>query len=1546
MKKLQRQLLAFLLTLIFAIPNSIDASAALNQPAVEITANDTKEVTTDVNEVISGNVTTKNSLKTITYTAVSEANNGEAYAEDVEATVSGSQWSIDDLTLMPGNNTITITATTENGKTDSETVEINYDMGSVADVETVIETQEGTICADNQLMVMFQSDVSKERIDEIIDSVDGKIIGNIYVLDEYQIQVKSTDYNGLNDICQKLESYNEVIFAELNSAMETNDVVTPNDPWGNSQDWNEEVPNGYNWGVEAIQAPSAWQYNDLLTECKVGVIDNGFQTDHPDLNVNFASQYMKNYNTSHSHGTHVAGTIGATANNGIGVTGVNWKAKIYGGSCADEDMTSLYTSQITYNLAELVQCGSKVINGSFGLSATISRTDEMVLAQGTNAAQQMAKLLSIGYDFIFVQSAGNSDCNARYNGTFCSVEANTPVSVSGITIQDILNRKIVVASVANAGNGTYTLSSSSNWGENVDIAAPGDNIYSTEWNSGYACKSGTSMAAPHVTGVVSLVWSANPDLTAPQVKEIVVNSTRGTIAARNASDTVSQYKLVNAKISVEKAILSGTLKVSTSNSVDLNRAADVTLTAEMLNDASDYSYRFGTIFNGKEYTFSNGYQKENSIHANFLTAISKDNKPSADAIGTHTLFVDVKSSSMSTISRLTLSDFEIRGTKVTELYALQSSPQVAGGAITLKSRVEDQYYSSTLNTYTFTVSKDGNSEVISDMADCYTSTWKPEEPGTYTISYSVKDALGQEASAQMKYTILPKETAIVFYNNDSWDSAYIHYKMGNGAWTTTPGKAMTAVSIKGYGWVYFLDLGKENNATVCFNNGNNSWDNNGNKNYTVTKGVNSIGGDDLTLHLSNIEGTSSKQNPCCKVKLSGGIAPYSYNYEIINKTSGKTTVSSISETSYYADFNVYHNMRQSGEYTFKIKITDAYGQTVTGSKDFTLKPFRISDITTSVASPQLPNTEITLTAQYENAFIYKYGLTSYWTITNKTTGSVQEYVTYISNGLKWTPTETGEYEIFVSISDSNAENATYTINYTIADEILNQATIYYNNDSFSTAYIHYQTGNGSWTTLPGVKMAATSERSGYSWKYIIDLGDEENATLCFNNGSGSWDSNNNANYTVSAGTYGIKNGTITKLSSVITPTATPTATAAPTATVAPTVTVAPTTTAAPTAAATPTVTPVPKKATIYYSNSSWDKAYIHYCINNGNWTTVPGIQMETSNDVNGYTWKYEIDLSNKKADSTITICFNNGNNSWDSHNGNNYTIGAGAYGIKNGTIEKLNLGLSVSLDVKGEKGSAKAYTTVTNGVEPYTYTYSYTKNGVFADSKTTSEKEFSLSCRTSGTYKVEVTVTDAEGNTATASDTLILEPLTIKNITTNVASPQKTGAEITFTAAIANELAENTAASRTWKVIKNNKTVYEYSSKDNSMKWTALEEGTYTVTCSLTDASGESASKSIQYIINDASNTVTIYYNTSWNTAYIHYCIAGRSWTELPGIAMTATTEKNGYTYKVIIDLEDANAIQVCFNNGSGSWDSKNGNNYNLSSGVYGISNGNIISLE
>lgn len=89
----------------------------------------------------------------------------------------------------------------------------------------------------------------------------------------------------------------------------------------------------------------------------------------------------------------------------------------------------------------------------------------------------------------------------------------------------------------------------------------------------------------------------------------------------------------------------------------------------------------------------------------------------------------------------------------------------------------------------------------------------------------------------------------------------------------------------------------------------------------------------------------------------------------------------------------------------------------------------------------------------------------------------------------------------------------------------NIVTVYYKKSSFSKAYIHYKVGAGSWTTLPGVKMAA-SNLDGYTWMYTINLGTAANATVCFNDGAGNWDSNNGSNYKVYVGRYGVKSGVV------------------------------------------------------------------------------------------------------------------------------------------------------------------------------------------------------------------------------------------------------------------------------------------------------------------------------------------------------------------------------------------------------------------------------------
>lgn len=232
------------------------------------------------------------------------------------------------------------------------------------------------------------------------------------------------------------------------------------------------------------------------------------------------------------------------------------------------------------------------------------------------------------------------------------------------------------------------------------------------------------------------------------------------------------------------------------------------------------------------------------------------------------------------------------------------------------------------------------------------------------------------------------------------------------------------------------------------------------------------------------------------------------------------------------------------------------------------------------------------------------------------------------------------------------------------EPISNMLTLYYKKTSWSQVYCHYKV-NGVWTKVPGVAMDATTEQSGYQWKIVLDLGDTTEATVCFTNGSGSWDSNSGKNYTIPAGTYGVKDKVISKLTPV-TPATTAPATTAP-VTTTPATTAPATTAPATTAPVTATPDIAKNQVVVYYTRSastSWTNAYIHYKVN-GVWTKAPGVKMTK---ISAGKWKYTIDLGNT---TSATFCFNNGSGSWDNNNGSNYTVGTGSYEVKENKVSKV-----------------------------------------------------------------------------------------------------------------------------------------------------------------------------------------------------------------------------------------------------------------------------------
>jgi hypothetical protein len=337
--------------------------------------------------------------------------------------------------------------------------------------------------------------------------------------------------------------------------------------------------------MEAIHAPYAWQFwtgDDVAerAEINIGLIDVDFDGEHQDLQ--FEQLFWNDTSTAQGgHGTHVAGIFAAGFDNGLGVTGVYPLAEGHLYGVSNTDMTGF---ALKAALAELIVRDVKVINYSMGYAddlipflAAKGYQDYQWLISYVAAVIEdfLERMLDKGYDFVIVAAAGNGAAtkfrqagqdgdeyhgwektNAAFSGETSQELAGWRSGISAIGQGRVRDHVIVVGNAALDGNTGgeppfYKLASRSDGGDRVDVMAPGTDIWSTIPGNGYTSKSGTSQAAPHVSGVAALVWSFNPTLTGAQVKNIVVKS--GSPSSQEVEGT--SLRLVDANKAISLAAM-------------------------------------------------------------------------------------------------------------------------------------------------------------------------------------------------------------------------------------------------------------------------------------------------------------------------------------------------------------------------------------------------------------------------------------------------------------------------------------------------------------------------------------------------------------------------------------------------------------------------------------------------------------------------------------------------------------------------------------------------------------------------------------------------------------------------------------------------------------------------------------------------------------------------------------------------------------------------------------------------------------------------------
>jgi large repetitive protein len=328
---------------------------------------------------------------------------------------------------------------------------------------------------------------------------------------------------------ERLERSENVLYAEpdvLRSA-----TRLPSDPnfgqqWG-LHNYGQRV-GGISGTADAdIDLPAAWDQSTGSADVAVGVLDSGIDLDHPDLAPNIRLNpgasgpsgwdWVDDDNDPedrNGHGTHVAGTLGASGNDGRGVAGVAWRVGLVPLRVLDENGSGR-VSDIVAAYQYAARAKLRIVNASLA-GASFSQAEYDAI----RAAPEVLVVVAAGNDAKDNDVSGTYPCNNPLPNLVCVAASD---QVDGL------------AAESSYGRGT------------VDLAAPGVNVMSTLPGGRWGLMSGTSMATPHVAGTAALIWSRWPDSSVAAVRAAL-------LASVDAKPFLAGRTVTGGRLNAERAL--------------------------------------------------------------------------------------------------------------------------------------------------------------------------------------------------------------------------------------------------------------------------------------------------------------------------------------------------------------------------------------------------------------------------------------------------------------------------------------------------------------------------------------------------------------------------------------------------------------------------------------------------------------------------------------------------------------------------------------------------------------------------------------------------------------------------------------------------------------------------------------------------------------------------------------------------------------------------------------------------------------------------------